>query len=175
MESGPEPLGDIVSPGLRVLLVGINPSVRSARLGAHFSSPGNPFWRLLWGAGLTPVLLEPAEAARLLDFGLGLTSVCSRPTGAAADLTAAELTEGARCLEARVRSSRPAWVALLGLTLAQTLLPGLANRGPGPRLQRWGGARLFVLPNPSGRNRAYPGFERKLVWYRELARVVDAS
>ena len=26
-----------------------------------------------------------------------------------------------------------------------------------------------MLPNPSGRNRAYPGFEKKLVWYRALA------
>jgi TDG/mug DNA glycosylase family protein len=28
---------------------------------------------------------------------------------------------------------------------------------------------VFVLPNPSGRNRAYPGFAAKLHWYRELA------
>jgi hypothetical protein len=26
-----------------------------------------------------------------------------------------------------------------------------------------------VLPNPSGRNRAYPGFQHKLIWYQELA------
>jgi len=31
------------------------------------------------------------------------------------------------------------------------------------------GAAVFVLPNPSGRNRAYPGFAAKLRWYRELA------
>jgi len=28
---------------------------------------------------------------------------------------------------------------------------------------------VFVLPNPSGRNRAYPAFARKLIWYRALA------
>ena len=35
--------------------------------------------------------------------------------------------------------------------------------------ERIGGTELFVLPNPSGRNRAYPGFDRKLVWYEALA------
>jgi hypothetical protein len=29
---------------------------------------------------------------------------------------------------------------------------------------------VFVLPNPSGRNAAYPGFRDKLVWFRRLAR-----
>ena len=33
-------------------LVGINPSLTSARLGHHFAGPGNPFYRLLHAAGL---------------------------------------------------------------------------------------------------------------------------
>jgi double-stranded uracil-DNA glycosylase len=31
------------------------------------------------------------------------------------------------------------------------------------------GAAVFVVPNPSGRNRAYPGFAAKLRWDKELA------
>jgi hypothetical protein len=33
---------------------------------------------------------------------------------------------------------------------------------------------VFVVPNPSGRNAAYPGFRDKLSWYRRLARYVPA-
>lgn len=32
------------------------------------------------------------------------------------------------------------------------------------------GARVFVLPNPSGLNASYPGFAEKLVWFERLAR-----
>jgi TDG/mug DNA glycosylase family protein len=37
------------------------------------------------------------------------------------------------------------------------------------------GTPVYVLPNPSGRNRAFPGFEKKLVWYRGLAEVLRSG
>jgi len=40
--------------------------------------------------------------------------------------------------------------------------------------ERIAGARVFVVPNPSGRNAAYPGFADKLVWYRALRRFAEA-
>ena len=43
-------LGPIVRPGLRVLFVGINPSLRSAEVGHHFARPGNRFWPTLHAA-----------------------------------------------------------------------------------------------------------------------------
>ena len=30
------------------------------------------------------------------------------------------------------------------------------------------GARVFVVPNPSGLNASYPGFAHKLVWFKKL-------
>jgi TDG/mug DNA glycosylase family protein len=71
-----------------------------------------------------------------------------------------------------VREVQPRYVALLGLTLYPVFFRNGTEPGPGLKQATLGAARVFVLPNPSGRNRAYPGFEKKLIWYRELSRVV---
>jgi hypothetical protein len=33
---------------------------------------------------------------------------------------------------------------------------------------------VFVVPNPSGRNAAFPRFQDKVVWFRRLARWAEA-
>jgi TDG/mug DNA glycosylase family protein len=66
-------------------------------------------------------------------------------------------------------------VALLGLTLYPVFFPGGTQTGPGLKAASLARAQVFVLPNPSGRNRAYPGFEKKLTWYRALADVLRGS
>jgi len=162
------PLPDILAPGLRVVFVGINPSIASGLAGHHFAGPGNPFWRLLHASGFTPVALEPAEDVRLPELGLGLTNLCSRPTRSAAELTRSEYEAGARELIRKLEAFRPSVVALVGVTLARVLLPESGETGPGPRLPSIGEAGVFVLPNPSGRNAAYPSFESKLRWFVRL-------
>jgi double-stranded uracil-DNA glycosylase len=162
-------LSDVVAPKLRILLVAINPATGSASAGQHFATKRNPFWRLLHEAGLTPRQLAPQEAGELIEHGLGLVSLVQRPTRAAAELTRAELRAGAAALTQTVARLRPRTIALLGLTLFPYVFPGADERGPGEKRVRLAGARVFVLPNPSGRNRAYPGFAAKLVWYRALA------
>lgn len=163
------PLGDLIAPGLRVLIVAINPSSRSAGIGYSFSSPSNPFWRLLHESGLTPVQLQPCEEHRLLDHGIGLVSTVLRATPAAAELTLAERRAGAARVRGLVERHSPQVVALLGLTLYPLFFPSGGSPGPGLKPDRLHDAEVYVLPNPSGRNRAYPGFEPKLVWYRALA------
>jgi TDG/mug DNA glycosylase family protein len=158
---------------LRLLIVAINPSTQSADIGHPFSSPSNPFWRLLHESGITPVRLAPAEGHRLLEFGVGLVSTVHRPTAAAASLSLAERRTGAAEVARHVERYAPRVVALLGLTLYPLYFPSGSSRGPGLAVERLHGADVFVLPNPSGRNRAYPGFERKLIWYEELARHLD--
>jgi TDG/mug DNA glycosylase family protein len=169
------PLPDVLAPGLRVVFVGINPSLESGRVGHHFASPGNPFWRLLHASGFTPVLLRPDEDARLVDLGLGLTNVCARPTRSAAELTRQEYERGVRELVRKVEAFRPSVLALVGVTLARVVLPESAEVGPGARSATLAGARVFVLPNPSGRNAAYPSFESKLEWFVRLREVADSK
>jgi TDG/mug DNA glycosylase family protein len=181
-------LRDVLTPKPRVLFVGINPSLRSEAVGHHFASPGNPFWRLLFAARLVPVELTHTEDYRLAEFGLALTNLCPRATRAAAELGREEIERGKRRLTAKVRRLRPEVVAFVGVTIYREFfgkapsrvasspaadLPvpateATATSGAGAKPELICGARIFVLPNPSGLNASFPGFQHKLVWFERL-------
>src|SRR5512140_3927333 len=163
-----KPLADVVVDRPRILFVGINPGHRSGQIGHHFAGPGNPFWRLLHAARLTPVPLGAEEDARFAELGLALTNLCARPTRSASELTRAEQERGREALLEKVRRMRPEIVALVGLTLYAQLFKGSPHRGAGAKPERLEGARVFVLPNPSGLNARFPGFAQKLVWFEKL-------
>lgn len=163
------PLPDILPKRASILFVGINPGLGSERLGHHYSGPGNPFFKLLHASGLIPVPLTPLEDRRVVEFGLGLTNLCPRASREASELSADELEAGARALAKKVERLKPRVVALVGVTIFRTLFPGSKSRGPGLKEERLGRAAVFVLPNPSGRNAAFPGFAAKLRWFRALA------
>ncbi|MDQ3849790.1 MAG: G/U mismatch-specific DNA glycosylase [Actinomycetota bacterium] len=156
-QRSPHVLGPILGPGLRVLFVGVNPSLFSARVGHHFARPGNRFWATLHAAGYTPRRLRPDEGAELVAHGVGVTNIAFRPTRAAAELTAEELREGAAELEQTVRRHRPRLVAVVGLTAYRTAF-GRPRAVMGPQEEEIGGRPVWVLPNPSGLNAHYkPG------------------
>jgi TDG/mug DNA glycosylase family protein len=166
-------LKDILCPHPRLLMVGINPGLRSSRLQHHFAGPGNPFWRLLAAAGITPRALTFAEDRQLADFGVALTNLCPRPSRSAAELRPDEFAAGRRALARKCARLRPQVVAFVGLSLYQVYFGHARSGGAGPKPERIAGARVFVVPNPSGLNAAFPGFAHKLVWFRRLRRFVD--
>jgi TDG/mug DNA glycosylase family protein len=147
-------LRDIGGPGLAVLFVGINPSLRSAEVGHNFARPGNRFWPTLYAAGFTPRLLAPAEDALLPSFGLGLVNFVSRPTRAASELTVTELRAGGAVLEQTVRAWAPRLVAVLGVVAYRTAF-ARPQAGMGLQEASVGGRPVWVLPNPSGLNAHY--------------------
>ena len=147
-------LGPIVGPGLRVLFVGINPSLRSAEVGHHFARPGNRFWPTLHAAGFTPRRLRPDEDHELPEHGVGVTNIAFRPTRAASELSAAELRAGAADLEATVREHAPGLVAIVGLTAYRTAF-ARPHATMGLQAGTIGGRPVWVLPNPSGLNAHY--------------------
>jgi TDG/mug DNA glycosylase family protein len=160
-------------PRPRILFVGINPSLASARVGHHFAGPGNPFYRLLHAAGFVPGPLTFVDDVRLPEFGLALTNIAERATREASELTADDYTRGRRRLARTIATIRPAVVAFVGGTAYRQFFGPSARSRPGAKPERIGGAAVFVVPNPSGRNAAYPGFADKLVWYRRLKRWAD--
>ena len=144
-------LPDLIDPDLDVLFCGINPGLYSAATGWHFARPGNRFWPALHRGGFTPYLVDPADQARLLSYGLGITNLAARATARADELSRNELAEGARRLVRKVRHYRPRWVAVLGVTAYRTAFDrrsAVIGRQP----ETLGGAELWVLPNPSGLN-----------------------
>ncbi len=145
---------DLIAPGLKVLFCGINPSLYSAAVGHHFARPGNRFWPTLHAAGFTERVLSPSEDSVLLRLDYGITNVVDRATAAADELSADELIEGGRRLEEKVEASRPATVAVLGVTAYRTAF-GRKRAVLGRQDATIGGAALWVLPNPSGLNAHY--------------------
>ena len=91
-----------------VLFCGINPGLYSAATGWHFARPGNRFWPALHLSGFTDRQLRPAEQDELTRYGLGITNIAPRATAQAAELTAAELRDGAVRAHGPGRSPSPA-------------------------------------------------------------------
>jgi TDG/mug DNA glycosylase family protein len=169
------PLRDVVVEHPRLLLVGINPGLRSGATRHHFAGRGNPFWRLLHAVQLVPELLTPEEDERLAEFGIALTNICPRVTRTAAELTSEEMESGRRALARKIEKIRPRVVAFVGLSVYQAFFGLKKSGGAGPKPERIAGARVFVVPNPSGLNASYPGFADKLVWYEALRAFVDEA
>jgi TDG/mug DNA glycosylase family protein len=149
-----KPLPDLLAPGLDVLFCGINPSLTSAARGHHFARPGNRFWPALHLAGLTPRRLAPEEDRELLRYGLGVTNLVDRPTRTAAELSPAELREGAAALAELVTRYRPRVLAVLGITAYRTGF-GRPRAVLGRQPERVGGVDTWAVPNPSGLNAAH--------------------
>jgi TDG/mug DNA glycosylase family protein len=142
---------DVLASGLRVVFAGINPGLYSAATGHHFARPGNRFWPALHRSGFTPRQFRPDEQDQLLSLGLGITNVAPRATARAAELTPAELREGALELQEKMARLCPRWLAVLGVTVYRTAF-GHPAAVVGPQAAALGLTRLWVLPNPSGIN-----------------------
>ena len=151
-----EGLDDVTAEGLAVVLVGINPAPASVARGHRFSTPGNRLWPALHRSGFTPSLMSAMQERELLPLGIGITSIVRRPTARAAQLSRQELAEGGQDLIGRMLLLlRPAWLAFLGVTGYRAAF-GVPGAVVGPQAQAVGGTRVWVLPNPSGRNAHYP-------------------
>ncbi len=144
----------MIAPRLRVLFCGINPSLYSGAVGHHFARPGNRFWKALHRAGFTDRVLSPFGERRLLERGVGITNLVNDATARADELDAEDLRRGARRLARTARRYGPRIVAILGLGAYRTAFSA-PTASTGPRDERIGGARVWVLPNPSGRTAGY--------------------
>jgi TDG/mug DNA glycosylase family protein len=160
---------DVLAPDLAVIFCGINPGHVSAAAAAHFANPRNDFWRLLFAAGFTSRLYEPAEQFDVLREGIGLTNAAPRTTRGSGDLRRADFAGAAERLEAIALELRPAWLGFVG----KEAYRGTFGERPalGEQERRLGETRLFVLPSTSPANAAVPWDER-LHWFRELRKKV---
>ena len=145
---------DVIAPDLDVLIAGINPGLWSAATGHHFARPGNRFWPALHRGGFTPRQLRPDEQEQLPGYGLGITNVAARATARADELTVDEIRAGGEILVAKLAEYRPRWLAVLGVGAYRTAY-GRRDARVGAQPDRIGGARVWVLPNPSGLNAHY--------------------
>ena len=147
-------LPDIISTSLNVVFCGINPGMRSAAVGLHFANRSNRFWRVLHLAGFTDRQLEPEEARLLLDYGCGITSAVARPTVSATDLSRADFIAALPDFRSKIAKYKPRYLAFLG-KLACSVFLNQRNLPWGLQPTTLGGSAVWLLPNPSGLNRAF--------------------
>jgi double-stranded uracil-DNA glycosylase len=165
-------LPDILGKGLDVIFCGINPALSAAAAGHHFVARSNRFWRVIHQAGFTPEEVRPEDDRTILQHGCGLTAVVERPTASAAQLSTEEFVAAAAPFERKIAQYAPRFVAFLGKA-AYAALSSRRDIAWGPQAALLGGAAVWVLPNPSGRNRAF-SLDQLVSAYRELHQVTSA-
>jgi double-stranded uracil-DNA glycosylase len=159
-------LPDIISTSLNVVFCGINPGMRSAAVGLHFANRSNRFWRVLHLAGFTARQLEPEEARLLLDCGCGITSAVDRPTVSATDISRADYIAARPLFVRKIAAYRPRYLAFLGKPASSVFL-SQRDISWGLQPMTLAESAVWVLPNPSGLNRAFT-IGRLTDAYREL-------
>jgi TDG/mug DNA glycosylase family protein len=164
----PPDLPDIIAPGLKIIFCGLNPGLSAAVGGHHFLNRSNRFWKVLHLSGLTPRQIDPREDRQILSYGYGLTAAVPRATVSAAELLRGEFAGSAKALEKKIVKYRPRWLAFLGKA-AYAEISGEKDLQWGEQASRFGGARVWVLPNPSGLNRNFslPGLIEHYAALRE--------
>lgn len=99
-----------------------------------------------------------------------LTNLVMRVTSGVSDRSAEDLDRGRRALQRKLARWRPRAVVFVGLTAWRAFTrdkgPVECGEAPGHR-----GVRVFILPNPSGRNAHYPPARMRRLW-SEVARAL---
>jgi TDG/mug DNA glycosylase family protein len=144
-------LPDTVGPGMRLLVCGLNPSLRAADAGVGFATPGNRFWPAALAAGLVTVDRDSRAA---LAAGVGMTDLVKRATPRAEELTRDEYRAGLARVERVAHWLEPGAVCFVGLAGWRAAVDRRAVAGVQP--DGIGGRPAYVMPSTSGLNARVP-------------------
>ncbi len=169
-------LHDLLTPGLQLVFVGLNPSEYSAQEGHYFANPRNRFWAAFNRSLLLPPALgrecTPSDDALLLDHGIGFTDLVKRPTPQGSGLRAADYRQWAPVLRERLLEFQPRLVCFHGLMAYKAYLQYAEGQKSAPELGlQLGGigfSQVIVVPNPSPANARYSVGDLT-EWYNEVA------
>ena len=165
-----EGLEDIISDRLLALFCGINPGLKSAIDGHHFSGRSNRFWRTLYLSGFTPHEIAAVNDQTLLEYGYGLTTVVERPTSRASLVAKHEFEDSAELFFRKIEAYKPRNVIFLGKPAFQAL-SGLKTIPWGLQAEQIKEIPIWVLPNPSGLNRGF-SLDMLVAAYKEACAVI---
>lgn len=170
-EAAQQDVPDYLRPGLKLVIVGINPGNRSGATGHHYAWPGNHFWPVLHESGTIPEPLTFAEDYRVLEWDIGLTNLCDRTTHSADELTTEELRAGSAALRAKLLRARPKVVCFNGKGIYEAFA-GRKKVAFGLQPESLEGMLMYVVPSSSARTAAYQR-DAKVAYFRELKRILD--
>jgi len=165
-------LPDYLKEDLDIILVGLNPSLRSVEVGHYFATPRNRFWRAINRSGLLAEPLDTETDYKMLEHGIGLTDIVKRPTRGAADLRAADYREWAPVLRDKLERYEPLIVCFHGAVAYRNYLKYAEGNTAtsielGLQPLAIGHSRVFLVPNPSPANAAY-SLDTIVSWYQAL-------
>jgi TDG/mug DNA glycosylase family protein len=146
----PATLPDLLAPGVRLVVVGINPGLYSVGQGHYYARPSNDFWKLLADVGLTERALAPSEDGELPRLGIGLTDLVKQPSNNFDELPSATFAGALDDLRSRLAATNPAVVLFNGSGGLERILrrrPGFGRLDPGVAV---GGAAVLCMPSSSG-------------------------
>jgi double-stranded uracil-DNA glycosylase len=169
-------LPDHLGYGLRLLSIGLNPSLPSVAAGYYFANPRNRFWQALNASQLLQETLSPgpdAEAWLFSEHGIGFTDVVKRPTRGGSALRAADYRQGAPLLRDKIINYQPQIAWFHGKQAYQQYLRHAEDERASVAwgLQSFviGSSKVFVTPNPSPANAIFSLVDL-VSWYNELAK-----
>jgi double-stranded uracil-DNA glycosylase len=161
-------LPDHLRKGMKLVIVGCNPTDSSVRVGHYYAGRENPFWPLLFESGVVPEPFDYHDDKRVIEFGIGLTDLVKKPSKTSDMLTREDFAEGRIVLSQKLEEFGPRVVAFNGrLTYEQ-----FAQRKCkfGLQKERLYGARVFVLPATPGAQSANK--KDAMQHFRKLAQLV---
>ncbi len=163
-------LPDYLRRGMKLVLVGINPGERSARVGHYYAGRNNQFWPLMYASGVIPEPLTYQDDRRIIEFGIGLTDLVKRPTRGIEEIERQEWAEGRVLLAQKLEMHQPLVVAFNG-KMAYEKFAGRTCK-LGLQKEKLYGASIFVLPSTSAQN---AGSSRavKTRYFKKLAALLN--
>ncbi len=146
-----ETLADLLAPGLRAVVVGINPSPVSLAAGHYYQGRlGKLFYARLQEAGFVTGLRPGWEDDDAFAQGVGFTDLVKRPSARAHHLDPADFAAGRAPLLAKLEAARPRLVLFSYKRSAEVLCGRFRGHGRVPGLEV-AGAPAFVMPGPMER------------------------
>ena len=146
------------------------PAIRSAPIGHHFAGYSNRFWKLLFDSRLVPEPIGTEDDDRLPEWGYGITNLIPRATPGIDTLRAGRVRRRASDAAPKGAAWKPrSSPSSASRSTVPSSTPGAVRIACGSQRERFEGARVFVLPNPSGRNANF-SYQQMLAAFRALAR-----
>jgi len=161
-------LPDHLRKGMKLVIVGCNPTESSVRTGHYYSGRGNPFWPVLFETGVIPEPLEYRDDKRIIEFAIGLTDLVKRLTRTIEELTREDFAEGRIVLSQKLGEYVPHVIAFNGRSVYEQFAQRRAKLG----LQKdpLYGAKVYVLPATDSQHFQNP--KDRLIHFRKLAALI---
>jgi TDG/mug DNA glycosylase family protein len=169
-----ETLKDYIDFDLKILSIGLNPSIISVKQEYYFANPRNRFWKALNASGLVSEELPPSRQSQQKLFQLykiGFTDVVKRPSSMAKELIVADYQLWVPKLSQMIVNYRPEICWFHGKIAIKKFIQysGLEKFEIKWGLQEFKVSEsiIYVTPNPSPANAAY-SLDTLIDWYQKL-------